>query len=88
MKYRFTYIILFDSGDAYGLLSLNGKLIKRTVWKFEFIGNFTKDVLKKMFPNTSIRLQNDNNISKIEKESLKSVYRKEKILKLLKENHE
>jgi hypothetical protein len=82
-RYRYTRIIHFGSGDAYGLLALNSKLAVRLHFTFEFIGNYTKEELKKKYPQTSIRPHTYNGISKSEKEALKEVYRKEKIKKLL-----
>ncbi len=82
-RYKYRIIIYFWSGDAYGLLSLNGKLVLRLHYIFEYIGNFTKEELKKKYPQTSILPHTHNSISKSKKESLKEVYRKEKIKKLL-----
>jgi hypothetical protein len=82
-KYRYVRIIHFGSGDAYGLLALNGKLAVRLHFTFEFIGNHTKEELKKKYPNTSIIPHTSKNIAKVERDALSVMYRKEKIRKLL-----
>ena len=79
------FIILFDSGNSYGIYS-NKKFNSANyfTYHYEYLGIFTREELKKKFPNNSIRLSNHSSINKIYKKMMSSVYRKEKIDKILK----
>ena len=79
-------VILFSSDNAYGIYNdnkLNNGM--RFRYDYEYLGVFTKEELKKKFPNVSIQKYNDC-VEKYIKELLKVVYRKEKINILLNES--
>lgn len=83
MIYRIYKIVYFETYEAYGITG-SYKMVKYLP-SAEYLGDFkTKEELKKKFPNTSILLSKSTQISKFEKKLLLKAYRKEKILKLLK----
>jgi hypothetical protein len=82
---KLSIVILFGSGKSYGVYD-NKKFNSANYYsyQYEYLGVYTRDELKKKFPNASIRLSNSSTINKKYKTMLATVYRQEKILKILK----